>query len=73
MLKTILFLFIWIMYINCVFDIMQFGAIPHSDNVKDHFQNQKAITQAFLAANASTTDRVVRIPAKTFYSMPFKI
>jgi hypothetical protein len=55
------------------FDIMQFGAIPNSDNVKDHFQNQKAITQALLAANASSIDRVVRIPAKTFYSMPFKI
>ncbi len=59
--------------INSVVDIMQFGAVPFSDNVKDHFQNQKAIAQALLAANASLTDRVVRIPAKTFYTMPFKI
>lgn len=56
-----------------VFDIMHYGAIPHSDNVKDHFVNQKAIMSAILAANASSIDRVVRIPAKTFYTMPFKL
>jgi hypothetical protein len=54
-------------------DIMQFGAVPHSDNVRDHFQNQKAITLAFLKANESLIDRVVRVPDKTFYTMPFKI
>ena len=37
-----------------VYDIMQFGAIPHSDNVKDHFINQNALNQAFKAANMST-------------------
>jgi len=72
MYKLIL-LAILLICIHSAFDIMQFGAIPHSDNVKDHFQNQKAINQAILAANASATDRIVRIPAKTFYSMPFKI
>ncbi len=71
--KSLLCIAIFIISINSAVDIMQFGAIPHSDNVKDHFQNQKAIQQAILAANASITDRVIRIPAKTFYSMPFKV
>ena len=53
------------------FDIIQFGAVPHSDNVKDHFTNQKAIMEAIKAANESKIDRVVRVPAKTFYTMPF--
>lgn len=73
MLKKALLFVLFILFTNGAFDIMQYGAIPHSDTVRDHFQNQKAIIQAFLAANMSTTDRVVRIPAKTFYSMPFKI
>lgn len=70
--KTTLILLLAIS-INSAVDIMQFGAIPNSDNVKDHFQNQNAIIKALQAANASSIDRVVRIPAKTFYSMPFKI
>jgi len=37
-------LLILLVHVNCVIDIMQYGAIPHSDNVKDHFQNQRAIT-----------------------------
>ena len=75
MLKTHqIFIFsIIILCTHSIFDITQYGAIPNSDNVKDHFTNQNAITQALLAANASQIDRVVRIPAKTFYSMPFKI
>ena len=44
MLNKVLMLIFFIFSINCVIDIMQYGAIPHSDNVKDHFQNQKAIT-----------------------------
>ena len=34
-----------------VFDIMNFGAVPHSDNVKDHFQNSNALMKAIKAAS----------------------
>ena len=71
--KTFLLLVFIIISLQGAVDIMQFGAVPHSDNVRDHFQNQKAITLALQKANQSLTDRVVRIPAKTFYTMPFKI
>ncbi len=71
--KNLLLLVFIIIGLQAAVDIMQFGAVPHSDNVRDHFQNQKAITLAFLKANQSLTDRVVRVPAKTFYTMPFKI
>jgi hypothetical protein len=54
------------------FDIESYGAIPHSDNIKDHFTNQKAIQAAINAASQSLIDRVVRVPAKTYYTMPFK-
>jgi hypothetical protein len=37
--------------VTSAFDIMQFGAIPNSDNVKDHFANQKAFLAAIKAAN----------------------
>lgn len=73
MKKIIIFIVFLFLSVKSAVDIMQFGAIPNSDNVWDQFKNQKALTQAFLAANALETDRVVRIPAKTFYSMPFKI
>ena len=55
------------------FDITDYGAVPHSDTVSAQFRNQKAILEAFRAANASAVDRVVRIPAKTYYSMPIRI
>lgn len=61
------------MQVFAIIDIMKYGAVPHSDSVKDQFKNQEAINQALLAANASGIERIVRIPAKTFYSMPFKI
>jgi hypothetical protein len=73
MIKIFLLFAPMIVNLYAAVDIMQFGAVPHSDNVRDHFQNQKAIAQAIIKANESLTDRVVRIPAKTFYTMPFKI
>jgi hypothetical protein len=73
MTKNLLLLALMVISLYAAVDIMQFGAVPHSDNVRDHFQNQKAIAQALIKANQSLVDRVVRIPAKTFYTMPFKI
>lgn len=49
--KTLYLLPFIIVYLHAAVDIMQFGAVPHSDNVRDHFQNQKAIAQALLKAN----------------------
>ena len=49
--KKLLLVAFLIIGIYSAVDIMQFGAVPHSDNVRDHFQNQKAITQALIKAN----------------------
>jgi hypothetical protein len=57
---------------HSAFDIESYGAIPYADNLKDHITNQKAIQAAINAASQSLIDRVVRVPAKTFYTMPFK-
>ena len=57
-----------------VYDILHFGAIPHSDTVRDQFKNSEAILEAIRVANASTdSERIVRIPNKKFYSMPIRI
>ena len=34
-----------------VYDVLSFGAIPHSDTVHDQFINAKAILNAIKAAN----------------------
>lgn len=39
---------------TCIFDITQFGAVPNSDVLNDHFKNQRAILAAISAANASS-------------------
>lgn len=39
---------------SCIFDITQFGAVPNSDVLSDHFKNQRAILSAIAAANASS-------------------
>jgi polygalacturonase len=54
------------------FDIESYGAVAHADNINDHIANQKAIQAAINAASQSPIDRVVRVPEKTFYTMPFK-
>jgi hypothetical protein len=56
-----------------VYDIMQFGAVPNSDTVIDQFKNQKAILAAIAAANTSKGERAIRIPSKTFYTMPIRV
>ena len=43
--------------------ILSFGAIPNNSSISATQQNTLAIAQAFYAANASETDRVVSIPA----------
>jgi len=58
---------------NCLYDILSFGAVPNSDTLRDQFANQKAILEAIKQANASKTERVVRIPNKKFYSMPIRV
>jgi hypothetical protein len=56
-----------------IYDILQFGAIPNSDTVTDQFKNQRAILNAIAAANSSKGERIIRIPSKTFYTMPIRI
>lgn len=58
---------------SCIFDITQFGAVPNSDVLGDHFKNQRAILSAIAAANASSGERIVRIPNKKFYTMPIRV
>lgn len=71
MRQILVLLTLFVSLVTSAFDIMHFGAIPNSDNIKDHFANQKAILAAIKAANEATIDRVIRIPNKTFYTMPF--
>ena len=56
-----------------VFDITNYGAVANSDNIKDHITNQNALNLAISAANNSNVQRVIRIPAKTFYTMPIRV
>lgn len=68
-----IFLLLCIVLCSSVYDILDFGAIPHSDTVQDQQLNAKAILEAIKAANMSDGERVVRIPDKKFYSYPVKI
>ena len=43
------------------------------DNLESHFLNQKALKNAFIAANSSLNSRIVVIPEKSFYSMPVRL
>jgi len=56
-----------------IYDILQFGAVPNSDTVSDQFRNQRAILNAIAAANSSKGERIIRIPSKTFYTMPIRV
>jgi hypothetical protein len=58
---------------SAVFDIMHFGAIPHSDTVPSQQTNARAILSAIIAANASDGERVVVIPNKKFFSYPVRV
>ena len=64
-----------LLVLSCsLYDITHFGAVPNSDTITDQFKNQKAILDAIKAANASlTSERIVRIPDKRFYSMPIRV
>ena len=54
-------------------DIIAEGAIPYSDTIATQFLNAKIIKQSILKANSTLTDRIVRIPKHTFYSMPIVV
>jgi hypothetical protein len=43
-----------VLQVFTIFDIEQFGAIPHSDELKAQFINQKAIMSAIKAASQSS-------------------
>lgn len=58
---------------SCIFDIDQYGAVANSDTVNDQFKTQQAILSAIRAANVSQGERIVRIPAKKYYSMPIRV
>jgi hypothetical protein len=45
-LERIALIVILIICSECAFDIINYGAVPNSDNIKDHFINQKAIQKA---------------------------
>jgi hypothetical protein len=72
MLKILLLCFL-LLSASCIYDILSFGAVPASDTLADQLKNTKAILAAIKQANASTTERVVRIPAHKFYAMPIRV
>ena len=51
-------------------NIEDHGAIAKTDTLAAQTINAKAIVKAILAANSSSIDRAVKIPKKTFYTMP---
>ena len=72
--KPILLIATFLILTTSIFDITHFGAVPNSDTISDQFKNAKAILDAIKAANASlSSERVVRIPDKRFYSMPIRV
>jgi hypothetical protein len=55
-MKILLIFLIVLMHdVRAIYDIEQFGAISNSDTLKSQFINQKAITDAILAASKSST------------------
>ena len=57
--------------VHSIFDIGQFGAIPHQDHISAQFANQQAFLKAVNAANSTDTEeRVVRVSKGTYYFMP---
>lgn len=57
-----------------IYNIVDFGALPHEDHLAAQFANQRAILAAIAKANSTTTgERAVRIPKGTFYTMPIRM
>lgn len=56
--------------VSTIEDIVRHGAVRKVDTVAAQFANAQAIKSAVLAANSSQTDRAIKIPQGTFYSMP---
>jgi hypothetical protein len=72
--KSILLVATLLIFTTSIFDITHYGAVPNSDTITDQFKNAKAILDAIKAANASiTSERIVRIPDKKFYSMAIRV
>jgi hypothetical protein len=53
MLRQVILLLGLLCLSQSIFDIISFGAVPHSDTVPDQFKNQKALHDAIVAANLS--------------------
>lgn len=68
----------WVAFLSFIcaclslYDIKDFGAVPHSELIIDQFANQRALLAAATAANASNSDRIVRVGAATYYAMPVR-
>ena len=73
MIRLVIFFLVSMSEVLGIFDIEKFGAVANSDELKSQFENQKAIMEAIRAANNSQSERIVKILAKTFYSMPVRI
>lgn len=54
-------------------NILDEGAVPHTDTLVTQFHNAEVIKRCIAKANSSLIDRVVKIPSHTFYSMPISI
>ena len=53
MITKITLLFLFLLSIECIFDIEQYGAIANSDTLASQFKNKQAIEAAITAANNS--------------------
>jgi hypothetical protein len=61
-------------YVNSIYNILDFGALPHTDHLSAHFANQKAFLEAVNKANSTnTTERIVKVPKGVFYTMPMRM
>ena len=60
MIVKFIVLAVMIIMTTSVFDIMQFGAIPHSDTIHDQFKNTDAILMAIEIRKDLPTEFAVR-------------
>lgn len=61
-------------YVNSIYNILDFGALSHTDHLSAHFANQRAFLEAVKKANSTlTSERIVKVPKGVFYTMPMRM
>eukprot|EP00455_Lapot_gusevi_P054830 TRINITY_DN885_c0_g1_i1.p1 TRINITY_DN885_c0_g1~~TRINITY_DN885_c0_g1_i1.p1 ORF type:complete len:433 (+),score=162.00 TRINITY_DN885_c0_g1_i1:85-1383(+) len=66
-MKLLILLFAVLLHFVTPHSIVDFGAIPNDDSVAASETNTRALVNALLAANASSSDRTALIPAGSSY------